>query len=1026
MPKLTKYQEMAVNSEGNVIVSAGAGSGKTKVLTERVMRKIKEGVKIDEFLILTFTNAAAKEMRDRIKVALNEANNLEEMNKVDSAHIETFDAYALYVVKKYGFKIGLPSSINNVPEDVIQVKIKSEINNIFNGYYEKDDETFKEFIHEYCTKSDDFIADFVFNFYVYATKQLDFDEFLNTYESKYISNERLEEDLNNFYKFYKDKVETIKQKMDQLDNDKTIEKYKVYFGPILLDEGRKEFFKNLKHLKTGNNGKAPVLPRKSKNDSVNDLSIKQEISELRDDLKDIDFNEDYYYKYDVKNLQKYIPLVIQICKSIRERILNFEKNKGYFTFEDIAHLAYKIVKENNEIREEIKSQIKLIFVDEYQDNSDLQNEFLSLIENNNLFCVGDVKQSIYLFRGANPSNFMKKYEKYKALDGGTAIELNDNFRSRKEVVYKINDIFAKIMTNNYGGADYAVNHIINPKNGDYESVGKIDGEHGIVILHGDSDKKSGLTYGDMIIADIKKRIASHQKVYDRDERRVRDITYKDFAILSATAEGIFQELEQELSNANLPVNAIYNEKLLEDPSILVVLSILKCARLIANGLNQDNIADFRHYYVSIVRSFLCRYDDNKIYHLIIDELYKDDEIFIKLKNFAYLHKDSSLIETYEDALNEFDVIDNLKYLINPLSYVEKLRVFDEKIRSMNDLNYELDDFIDYLEVLKRSNVEMEVKHDAYSNNSITLTTIHKSKGLEYKIVYLINLKDQNKKRDTYLINDSYCVSLPSIACGDKRPIQEKLSQIEIQSKFFEEKMRLLYVALTRAEDTCVLVDRDNVLLSGKFVDIKNINGVGGYLAEEICHTDFDESIYASMSLPEENETPKKENKWINDFKIEEKLNLSFEKGKIKSTASKDLGYDVDPKLLQKGTHMHLLMEEVDFKTKDTSFIKDKWERNHINKVLNCEIFKNVKNAKIYKEYQFIDLIHGRNGVIDLLLVFDENAFVVDYKLKHIDDSAYMNQLKVYKDFVESYMKKPCKCYLLSLLDADLKEVIINE
>ena len=268
--------------------------------------------------------------------------------------------------------------------------------------------------------------------------------------------------------------------------------------------------------------------------------------------------------------------------------------------------------------------------------------------------------------------------------------------------------------------------------------------------------------------------------------------------------------------------------------------------------------------------------------------------------------------------------------------------------------------------------------------------------------------------------------MPSIACGDKRPIQEKLSQIEIQSKFFEEKMRLLYVALTRAEDTCVLVDRDNVLLSGKFVDIKNINGVGGYLAEEICHTDFDESIYASMSLPEENETPKKENKWINDFKIEEKLNLSFEKGKIKSTASKDLGYDVDPKLLQKGTHMHLLMKEVDFKTKNTSFIKDKWERNHINKVLNCEIFKNVKNAKIYKEYQFIDLIHGRNGVIDLLLVFDENAFVVDYKLKHIDDSAYMNQLKVYKDFVESYMKKPCKCYLLSLLDADLKEVIINE
>ena len=279
------------------------------------------------------------------------------------------------------------------------------------------------------------------------------------------------------------KIKKQKKKLNLLEKLK--EKLKLFFAPILFNCPRKDFFAHLEYLRTGGkNGKSPRMPAKTKNDSEGDILIKDELKLIKDELKDIKFNEDYYYKYDIPNLQNFIPLIIQICKSIRERILNFEKSKGYFTFEDVAHLAYKIVKENEDIRNEIKKKTKLIFVDEFQDNSDLQNDFLSLIEDNNLFCVGDVKQSIYLFRGANPKNFITKYDKYKKKDGGIAIELNDNFRSRKEVVNKINDIFAYIMTNNYGGANYAADHIINAKNKDYEEIGKIDGEHGIVLLSG--------------------------------------------------------------------------------------------------------------------------------------------------------------------------------------------------------------------------------------------------------------------------------------------------------------------------------------------------------------------------------------------------------------------------------------------------------------------------------------------------------------------------------------------------------------
>ena len=1025
MSNLTYNQQLAVDSTGNVIVSAGAGSGKTRILTERVMKKINEGIKIDEFLILTFTKDAAQQMRDKIKEALRKANNITEMNKVDSAHIETFDAYALYIVKKYGYTIGLTSSINNVPEDVIAIKIKNEIKNILNDFYESDDSTLKDFVHTYCMNNDDYIVNFIYDFYLYANSQLNFDDFINNYKKNFLDYKKFKDDVDSLYKFYNDRVQRIKTLVNSLEDEQNIDKFNKYFNEIFLANNRKSLFDALNKKFSG---RIPTL-KKSKV-SYNDFKSYNEIKDLRDEIKDFDFHEEEYFKFDVPNAQKFIPFVIDIEKKVKERVLNFEKVKGYFTFNDIARFAYNIVSNNEEIRNEIKKQIKLIFVDECQDNSDLQNDFLSLIQNDNLFCVGDIKQSIYLFRGANPSSFAKKYKDYKSNIGGQAIDLNDNFRSRKEIVCTINNIFKKLMTENFGGADYSRFHIINAGNKEYDTVGKIDGEHGIVTLTGNGDKDNKQSISELIIPDIKKRIANHQKIYDRETKTIREVTYKDFAILSPTGNNVCDKLEKELSAADIPCNAIYDEELTNDDSVMVILSIMKAIKILNSKINNENIIDLKHYYVSIVRSFLYRYDDDKIYHLIKDDSYKNDDVYLKLREFANKNRNLSIKDLFENIINEFNILENLKYFSNPLIYIYKINTFFEKIAVMDSLDYEVDDFIEYLDNLRENKISMDVKHSSFSDNAVTLTTIHKSKGLEYKIVYLVNLKDQRKNNDQYKVNNLYGASLKSFA--GKQAIQFILSKNEYERKFYEEKLRLLYVALTRAEDTCIIVDNEDILSDEKKkVSKEKINGVGKFLMNKICDINFKETMYASMPLDlptlDKNKVMQNLQKdWVSDFTFKELSGISFEKTKVKHTASKDLKPGTNLDYLEKGTHMHLLMQIVDFTKKDTSFINNEGERKLINKVLNNDLFKNVDKAKIYKEYQFIDLENNKNGVIDLLLVFQNFAYVIDYKLKNIDDDAYKKQLKVYYDFVKTYIKKDTKCFLLSLIDGDVKEVIIDE
>ena len=279
--------------------------------------------------------------------------------------------------------------------------------------------------------------------------------------------------------------------------------------------------------------KLPNLPKGSEEDAKN---IKEQIS---NDLKDINSFLTFTSERDIKNsiflTKDYMKTIIDIINSLDDK-LNYWKNKNnLYEFTDISKMAIRIVEENESVRNELKYFFKEIMVDEYQDTSDLQEDFISLIENNNVYMVGDIKQSIYRFRNANPYIFKNKYDNYSKLDGGYKIDLVKNFRSRTEVLDNINLIFNLIMDDDIGGANYKATHQMVFGNTSYIEKGTTNQNNNFEILNYNYSKDLEFTKEEIeiftIANDIKKKVESKYQVFDKDEGILRDITYNDFVIL---------------------------------------------------------------------------------------------------------------------------------------------------------------------------------------------------------------------------------------------------------------------------------------------------------------------------------------------------------------------------------------------------------------------------------------------------------------------------------------------------------------
>ena len=1032
MTKWTEEQMLAiVKGNTNIIVSAGAGSGKTAVLTQRVITNLKKGMHINELLILTFTNNAAMEMKTRIKKAILEDDEIKNEAKLtDSADITTFDAYVLSLVKKYHYLLNLDSDITLIDSSIIKKKKKDFIEEIFDELFTQKNEKFIKFVTDFGTKNarqtKKTILNLDYSFDLITKKE----DYLNNYIESYYNKNNLDNLFHQFENTLLKRVESIKNLLLNLSFEVDSDYYdKIYktLEPLLKSSNYQEIRSNLDFK---------LSPLRNASDKAK--YYKEQISKIIKDLKSLTEFHEQVLKDDLLKTKEYAEVIIEILLKLTQKVNAYKFEYQVFEFNDISKFALEILDENEDIRNELKNYYKEIMIDEYQDTSDVQEQFIKYIENNNVYMVGDIKQSIYRFRNSNPDIFKIKYDAYKEGKNGFKIDLNKNFRSRGEVLDSINQIFNHIMDDNIGNANYIKEHQLIFGNNTFIEEGNNNYNNNLEIYNYLPDPN--FTKEEMeafIIAnDIKKKVTSNYEVFDKT---LRPCKYSDFCILidRTTAFDTYKKIFDFL---NVPINIYKDDNIMISDETSLINNIIK---FIINIKNNKINETSRFCFASIARSYLYQLDDQTIYDTISQNKINESEIYEIAYNISKNLDSLSNEEIIKKIIYDYKFYDKM-IIAGNLNY--RSIILDNLINKFKELNkvnmtiYEVNDYLDSL-----INDEESIKIPALlnKNDSVTITNIHKSKGLEYKICYFpslhkeFNLMDLNNR---IIFNTKFGLILPNYDNGFKSTFVNFLNKETYIKDEISERIRLFYVALTRAKEKMIMVT--NLIQNDNCTTDEN--GIIDYLTRinYRSYKDILESVYPyihkyieNIDLPEINIGYKYSQK--NNINIDTEDNHKIivnEKEYISELINEEHYSKSENKLItptevsnmEYGTHMHYILENTDFKNPDYSLLTNE-EQEIIQELLNNQIMSNIKDANIYHEYEFIyeNNKQIKTGIIDLMLEYPDHIDIIDYKLKNTNDPAYLKQLNGYKEYIENKNNKPTYIYLYSLLNKELIDLNKN-
>lgn len=841
----------------NVLISAGAGSGKTKTLTSKVYTILKtRAIKPSELLVMTFTNAAAHEMKERI---MKRFEGDELYDQVSSAHVQTFDSFNQFLVSQYASALGISPNIS-IMDDRIASSMKEELlSEILNEYYsdeEKREKILKTLI-KFDLKDDKGTRSLIMNVYSFLEKMTlkDAEDFKEHYEKRFLNRAYFDKKSDELYEYYKRFLgnilwdKSLREKLEECDytsmpgpdfytlpTDKlpiSAADWKIEQEKInkLLAMPKEEFFKEA--------SKVDLFPKPEKGNN-------KPFTEKRNIVKPILHEVGLYADLD-EEYERYISfkddveLILDIALDLRKRLIAYKKATNSFTFQDITEMAVTLLtdSEYEEIAQEIRNRFKYIMVDEYQDTNDFQEAFLNSLtapkedgSHSSLFCVGDAKQSIYGFRNSKVELFVNRANKYRNSDDGELIGMNINYRSRKGVLDDINYIFMQYMSLEHGGIDYTdIMERLVPGSAkpNYENYG-IHRIHSVSEIGSDGLKPKEWE-AKAIAYDIKKKIKDGHLVYDRSIKgpnKERPCSYKDFAIISRVKSSF--SLYADTFKANgIPYNLTESEDMAEAEAIALVKSLLG---LCLYDKGQRDL-DYKHLFMSIARSYIYSMKDNDIDKIINNadgrspkEKIKESQIYKDIHSFNEQYDGLPLSIYFSDLLKEFKVIEKLYLLGGTSATIGKLDSFFSMLLNEQKRGSSLSDFLNLLN--NSSSVKLESKSAIKLPDAVDIMTIHGSKGLERKIVYMAVNDNHSGKGDNILPSEPMSVDngimlrdyriLPSEKDpdDDKRIIYPATPLKKIPHLTFEkaskeananydEHIRLIYVLLTRAENELYIV-----------------------------------------------------------------------------------------------------------------------------------------------------------------------------------------------------------------------------
>ena len=876
-PKKTAEQIQAIYSSGqNILVSASAGSGKTFVMAERILDQLARGVEIRQLFISTFTVKAATELKERLEKKISqqiqESQDLEikkhlgrQLADLPNAAIGTMDSFTQKFLTKHGYLLDLAPNFRILQNESEQLLLKNEVfRQVFEQHYQgKDKDNFSRLVKNFAGRSKDArgLRKQVYMIYDFLQSTSNpqawlENSFLKGFEKAdfSVAKEKLAEDikerlwdLESFFRYHLENdakefgkaayLESVQQVFDEigsLSHESTFEQYlevsdrvvsisKDKGGRALTNASRKAELQDLKEIYN--------QERKEKF---------EKLIELNDQITLLKFQEDYHQEsWDLaKTFQVFMS---DFVDAYRER----KREENAFEFADISHYTIEILENFPQVRQEYQERFHEVMVDEYQDTNHIQERMLELLSNgHNRFMVGDIKQSIYRFRQADPQIFNEKFHRFAQDDKeGQLILLKENFRSSSEVLDATNDVFKHLMDEEVGEISYDGMHQLVFGNSDIQANPENKAE---VLLYdkdddSDSDDEEELTSnkltGEMRMV-LKVIIHLHND---------KGVPFKDMALLTASRSRNDQVL-LALSEYGIPVKTDgAQSNYLQSLEVQVMLDTL---RVIHNPLQ-----DFA--LVALMKSPMFSFDEDELARLALQK--SEDKV---QENFYEKLVNAQAKTGLQKNLIKAELQKKLNFFMET---VQAWRLYS-KTHSLYDLIWKIYSdrfYYDYVGALpngqarqanlyalalradqfEKSNFKglsrfigmidqvLEAQHDlanvavAPPKDAVELMSIHKSKGLEFPYVFILNIDQQFNKQDSMSevilsrrngLGLKYVARVATNAKEEYVPSTIKLSipsltytqnEEELQLASYSELMRLLYVAMTRAEKKLYLVGK---------------------------------------------------------------------------------------------------------------------------------------------------------------------------------------------------------------------------
>ena len=1089
MSNYTKDQLRIIDEKDkNMIVSASAGSGKTTVMIERIVKLMVDGeVPISKFLIVTFTKASSSDMKNKLIKKLGEKEPtpfiLQQIDDIPISDISNLHSFCARLLKNYFFEVGLDPAFVVLDENESN-KIKERAMDIlFREQYEQNSE-FYDLVDVFSKNRKDYkLRELILKLNSFLATESDsvswFRNGLKNYDVDYSKNPSavlLNDYIIKSIQSLKIECEKIIEELNVFNQTKMIEFLQKMQTNLSKVHFSFDYVRNSKAIlsfeKLGNIPKVDL----DFEDLKNKVKIfRDKYKAVCDKLKDISVKDEKQMQEWLSKTQKRVESLYSVTCRFKEIYSNLKKEKGGLDFNDLEEYSCKVL-ENKNILDELKGKYEYVFVDEYQDINGMQEKIISLVSRiNNRFMVGDVKQSIYRFRLCDPQIFIDKYQTY-TLDKKTSavFDLNDNFRSHRDILDLCNFVFSRTMTNDFGGLEYK-NKKMKSGLDDWENKGdnkninlvyidthkeKVDEEKCISGVYSvenhknetSEDEKSSVAEA-LIVAKNISELMLHSKIYDAASKKYRKIDYKDIVILTASRSEQLREFISTLRDFDIPVSADLVADANDDPFVCGVKNLFK---IISNAVGDQDmfnclyspLFDFSPSDLAKIRE--CdtesEFNQNILFGVIKDTLLQRKiqsfrEKLTKYKKYAAYRTVPELLAIVESDL---DLL--VKIYAAPTSEESLVKYAKFKNSLPNIL------LVDYLQ---EADAIIPIESSVQSN-SIKIMTIHKSKGLEFPVVFIIGMGRNFNLKSIY----GDCLYSKELGVGmsyfdeqarfKSETIAIQAARIIEKEKLLEEQQRLLYVAMTRAINYLYLIgSRDSAKLHSEF---ENPNCFLDWFSEALFDTAPEKLNIETFDLVDLYENRPKVtqeeiiysqcdkdlvkrivSKFDESYLYENSTNLPVKSSFTALARENQIKYKQTSHIenedaIKIGNAYHKVLQYISFESNSVELINKEIQRmiesgkileeeknlvdiKILEKVLNLPVIKNLtkEDCVLMREKEFYYNMETQvendsilvQGIIDLLVIKKNSFDIIDYKTSRLSNNYLINK---YKEQLSMYSK----------------------